>query len=414
MQTSQSRVKTVPFFALVTYRPIPSPISQEVATLMKSIALVLRYSTIPLAVTGCLWTFMSISASVVYAQGKSTLPPRVEIPGTQVLTLSSSNVPGQEYALQIALPRGYSDTTRTFPVAYILDGQWDFALVQALYGEQFYDGFVPDVILVGITWGGTNPNVDSLRARDFTPTHNDQLPQSGGASRFLAFIKGELIPFVEARFRASRNDRILMGSSFGGLFTLYAMFHETELFHRYIAPSPALGWNGDALFADEKAFAASTSQLPAKLYMTIGEYEDVPRFERFVGQLKSRTYAGLDLQTRVLENTGHSGSKAEGYTRGLQHVFARPSLNIDATVLNQYRGTYQVDPHMRVTFFVDQGRLMGKAPDGPAVVLHAESEKDFYVKGQYMFLHFKKNEAGTVSGFQMELFGGTQFVKKVE
>jgi predicted alpha/beta superfamily hydrolase len=381
---------------------------------MKSTAQVLRCRTISLAVAGCLWTFTFLSPTAVCAQEKNSLPPRVEIPGTQLLTMTSSNVPGQEYALQIALPRGYSDTTRTFPVAYILDGQWDFALVQALYGEQFYDGFVPDVILVGITWGGTNPNVDSLRARDFTPTHNDQLPQSGGASRFLAFIKEELIPFIEARFRASRSDRVLMGSSFGGLFTLHALLHETELFNRYIAASPALGWNGDALFGDEKAFAVRTSRLPAKLFMAIGEYEDVPRFERFVAQLKSREYAGLDLQTRVLENTGHSGSKAEGYTRGLQHAFARPSLTIDSTILNQYCGVYQVDPHMRVTFFTDQGRLMGKAPDSPAIVLHAESEKDFYVRGQYMFLHFRKDETGKVSGFQIEVFSGTQFVKKVE
>ena len=381
---------------------------------MKTVAQILRYCTASLAIAGCLWTYMSLSTTTAVAQGKNYLPPRVEIPGTQLLTITSSNVPGQEYALQIALPRGYPDTARTFPVVYVLDGQWDFALVQALYGQQFYDGFVPDVIVVGITWGGTNPNVDSLRARDFTPTHNDQLPQSGGASRFLAFMKRELIPFIETRFRASKNNRVLMGSSFGGLFTLQALFHETELFNRYIAASPALGWNGDALFEDEKAFAVGTSRLPVRLFMTIGEYEDVPRFERFVTQLKSRNYAGLDLQTRVLENTGHSGSKAEGYTRGLQHVFARPSLTIDSTILKKYCGVYQINPEMRVTLFTDHGHLMGKAPDGLALFLHAESEKDFYVKGGYMFLHFKKDENGKVSGFQMEMFTGTQFVKKVE
>jgi hypothetical protein len=31
-----------------------------------------------------------------------------------------------------------------------------------------------------------------------------------------------------------------------------------------------------------------------------------------------------------------------------------------------------------------------------------------------MFLHFKKDENGKVSGFQMEMFTGTQFVKKDE
>ncbi len=121
-------------------------------------------------------------------------PPRVEIPGSQRLSISSTVV-GREYELYVQLPRWYEDTSRTFPVVYVLDGQWDFTLVGSLYGQQHYDGFVPGLIIVAITWGGKSPNHDSLRAADLTPTNNKGLPQSGNAPKFLSFMKYEALSF---------------------------------------------------------------------------------------------------------------------------------------------------------------------------------------------------------------------------
>src|SRR5690606_31076537 len=105
-----------------------------------------------------------------------------------------------------------------------LDSQWDFPLLSSIYGQQYYDGFIPEVIIVGITWGGANPNYDQLRARDLTPPNAVQGVMYGNAANFLGFIKNELTPFVESTFRVKKNDRTLVGSSFGGLFTLYALF----------------------------------------------------------------------------------------------------------------------------------------------------------------------------------------------
>lgn len=81
----------------------------------------------------------------------------MEIPGSQVFTISSSIV-GREYSLLVQLPGGYDDTTRAFPVVYVLDAQWDFPLVGAIYGSQYYDGFVPAFIIVGVTWGEQIPS----------------------------------------------------------------------------------------------------------------------------------------------------------------------------------------------------------------------------------------------------------------
>jgi len=48
------------------------------------------------------------------------------------------------------------------------------------------------------------------------------------------------------------------------------------------------------------------------------------------------------------------------------------------------------------------------------IILYPESEKDFYVKGQYLFIHFNEDETGKVNGFQLEHFNGEDTVNKIE
>jgi predicted alpha/beta superfamily hydrolase len=341
-------------------------------------------------------------------------PPEVRILGSQLLKITSSTV-GQEYHLYVNLPRGYQDTSKTFPVIYLTDGQWDFPLAVAVFGEQHYDGFVPASIVVGITWGGKEPNYDSLRGRDLTPTNIQQMPHSGNAPKFLAFIKKELIPFIESKCRTTKDDRTLMGSSLGGLFTLYALFSEPGLFNRYILTSPSLGWDNGVIYTYEKNYAEKNSRLPVKLFMGIGGLEGGgDEFQRFVKHLQSRRYDGMELQTRVLENTGHSGTKAEGYARGLQSVFARPSLKLAPDVLAQYVGKYQVAPGSTIVIVRESDGLVLIAPGNARLALCAESESDFYCKGMYLFLRFKKNDLGKVTGFDAEQFSGQQFATRTD
>lgn len=356
-----------------------------------------------------------LTSGLTLAQAVRSTPPQVEILGTQLQHLNSAIV-GQEYDLYVNLPRGYQDTTKTFPVIFLVDAQWDFPLTQAIFGEQYYDGFVPAAILVGITWGGVNPNYDSLRARDLTPTNIKQMPQTGGGPKFLKFIKNELIPYIESKYRAARNGRTLMGSSLGGLFTLYALFHETGSFDRYVLTSPSLGWDNEILYTYEKEYAAKNTQLPVKVFIGVGGLEGggAAELQKFVAQLKSRNYKGLELETRVIEGIGHSGSKAEGYTRGLQAVFARPTLTLAEEILSQYLGKYQVAPQFTVEITKANGSLLVLAPGDTRIPLFAESDSNFYVKGMYLFVRFKKNEAGKVIGFDMDQFNGTQFVQKVD
>jgi predicted alpha/beta superfamily hydrolase len=250
--------------------------------------------------------------------------PRVDIPGSEVRKITSSIVAGQEYELQILLPGSYGSSNKKYPVVYLMDSQWDFPLVKSIYGQQLYDGFIPEMIIVGVTWGGIKPNYDSLRARDYTPTNESRIPQSGGAEKFLSFMKNELFPFVESNYTVDTTNRILMGCSFGGLLTLYAMFTQTQMFSGYVAASPAVGWDKEVIYRFENDFFGRQPTNPVKLYMTVGDVEGSRKiYEKFLAKMVKENFSSVSLQSKILENTGHSGTKSETFGRGLQFYFQK-------------------------------------------------------------------------------------------
>jgi predicted alpha/beta superfamily hydrolase len=343
----------------------------------------------------------------------STKPPQVEIAGSQLLKINSS-ITGQEYVLHISLPQHYNDTSKTYPVIYLVDSQWDFSLVTAIYGDQYYDGFMPAAMIVGITWGGENPNYDKRRAFDLTPTMNGQPSQFGNAEKFLSFIKKEAIPFVESKYRAKKNERVLVGHSFGGLFTLYALFTEPDLFNRYVAGSPAWAWNNASLYKYAEKFSNVKLSHPVGLYTMMGEYEDVSGFEKLAATIRGYHIEGLDVEAQVIKGSGHAGTKPEGFNRGLQYAFKRPCLKIDDNILEQYVGEYEVNPQFHVKIAREDNQLVGIAPGNQKIPLCTETEKDFHVNGQFLNIHFMKDKADKVTGFQMERYEGESFIKKIE
>ncbi len=335
------------------------------------------------------FTFLLLSGTTLFAQTDTAMsevsPPEVKIAGTQFLSITSA-ITNEKYDLYVNLPRGYGDTSKIFPVVYLLDGQWDFPLVESIYGSQFYDGFIPGMVVVGITCSGANANYDSLRAGDLTPSPTKEVPQGGGAPKFLQFIKTELIPLIESKYRVDRNDRTLLGTSLGGLFTLYTIFNETTLFNRYILTSPALTWDNGIIYKYEKTFAGKDAAIPARVFMGIGEYEDVPTFQKFVQLLKSRHYRGLSLEAKVLNGVGHSGTKALGYTWGLQTVFARVPFHVDRSILVRYTGSYKDSAGAVYSIALDHDHLVFTNPAKRKLILHSVSNKEFYVVGSYMLI----------------------------
>lgn len=338
-------------------------------------------------------------------------PPNVEIKGTQVQNIFSE-IMNQEYELHIHLPRYYDDAARKFPVLFIIDSQWDFALINSIFGSQYYDGFVPEIVIVGITWGGKDVNVDKLRARDFTPSIQIQYGETGRATDFLKFFRNELIPFIEKNYRVS-TDRGLVGSSFGGLFTLFAMLTETDLFNKYFLTSPSLQWDNGLLFKLEEEYSKKNSELNLSLYMAMGSYEELSIFNKMVDILKSRNYKGFRFDHKIIEGAGHSGAKAEGFTRGMQFVYERPVVNVSSDILRKYVGTYEIQPGVTAKIILEENNLYALPPYNVKIRLFPLSETEFYAKGEYSLGNFFFDDKGNVAGFKLKQFANEITLKKI-
>ena len=348
----------------------------------------------------------------IFALNSSAQFPRVDIPGSEVRKITSSIVAGQEYELHILLPGGYKSSNKKYPVVYVMDSQWDFPLIKSIYGQQYYDGFIPELIIVGITWGGANPNPDSLRVRDYTPTNEARQKQSGGADKFLSFMKDELFPFMEKNYKVN-DERTLVGCSLGGLIALYAWLTHTDMFTGYVAASPAVGWDSQVLNKYEIEFTNKKNSKPVRVYMTVGDVErGRPAFEKMAAFFKSRNYQNVSFLAKVLENTGHSGTKSETYSRGLQYVFEKNKLALADEILNTYAGSYELPGGNKIELKKENNHLVLFISPQNKIELFANTETHLYATHEYFNMYFKMNN-GKAEGFDLARYGSTQFIKKI-
>jgi predicted alpha/beta superfamily hydrolase len=156
-----------------------------------------------------------------------------------------------ERIVDVWLPAGYAlHNERRHPVIYMHDGQNLFDPETASYGvdwgidEAVYrllgTGRIRDPIVVGI-W-----SLDAARWREYMPRKALDLPaaapqrahfieQGGGEPQsddYLLMIVKELKPFVDRWYRTlpERENTFIMGSSMGGLISLYALCEYPEVF----------------------------------------------------------------------------------------------------------------------------------------------------------------------------------------
>jgi len=72
--------------------------------------------------------------------------------------------------------------------------------------------------------------------------------------KFLSFLEHKVLPAIEGKHRIDSSQRVLTGSSAGGLFSVDALLERPELFQSVLALSPATGWGNKWLFAREKEY----------------------------------------------------------------------------------------------------------------------------------------------------------------
>lgn len=261
-------------------------------------------------------------------------------PGVEVRLLHS-HIINQGIQLYIKLPLSYERSDKTYPVLYCLDANRSFLLYSSLSLLFETPGFnTQEIIIVGIGYEVDEDRFKGLaqwaawRTRDLLPERSEKIEaywqerlspfmggeefqvQSGGATLFLNCIKEEIIPFIETNYRASSKDRGLAGYSYGGLFTLYALFDAPQLFTRYYAGSPTMF---EKLFEYEENYASVHGDMKARLFLTAGSKESgvLEPLRRMLACLQSRMYPSLELMTHVFEDEGHLSAWAASVNRAL-------------------------------------------------------------------------------------------------
>ena len=207
-------------------------------------------------------------------QNTPPLPQAKESPFVlgEVLTFHSEAL-DQERVLNVYLPDGYTDSTLSYPVIYVLDGSAneDFPHIAGLVQFMNMYDLLPKSIVVGIANNGKS------RYHDFTgATQSDSdkvwTPTYGGSAAFIGYLEKEVEPMVAEHYRTS-GHRTLIGQSLGGLLATEVLFTKPELFDDYILVGPSLWWNNGALAAGAEAWVKAHNKLHKRVFIASASNE---------------------------------------------------------------------------------------------------------------------------------------------
>jgi predicted alpha/beta superfamily hydrolase len=222
-----------------------------------------------------------------------------------------------ERSLYVYLPPSYDRSDRRYPVIYMQDGQNLFDARLSFAGEWGVDETIDrlsdegiEAIVVGI------PNLGPERFDEYSP-FPDRKHGGGDGDSYLAFLIDTVKPLIDAEFRTNpaRTHTGILGSSMGGLISLYAFFHRARAFGFAGVMSPAL-WFGYRRIFD---LVQSAPFADGKLYLDIGTAEGTATLQharRMRDLLVNKGYA-LESLLMYVEDAGANHSE-EAWSRRLE------------------------------------------------------------------------------------------------
>lgn len=262
----------------------------------------------------------------------------LEVLPENILEIESTHT-GEAYEIQVLLPENY-DESRSYKVAYILDGYYHFDYLRSEFTEQSY---LEDVIFVGIFYrdyplpiarGSENESISTLinnsgeigRLRTVDFMYPENLDGSGGGGLlFYEFLKTELIPLIDQTYSTDTNNRTIMGHSFGAYFVMFQMFEfvNNPLFDNIICLDNQFWWADLHLMEMATTAFENDVNLPFKLYMGAAKFANFDTnslINEFVERLETANPDSLEYKFERY-NDGHSYSAKNGFQLGLKYIF---------------------------------------------------------------------------------------------
>jgi predicted alpha/beta superfamily hydrolase len=191
--------------------------------------------------------------------GPVAVPPKPHTAAPNVRILADSfrlpQLGGRPRRIWLYLPPGYATSKRRYPVLYLHDGQNVFDEATAYAGE-----WAVDETLNKLADSGQDPtgcvvvaidNGGERRLDEYSPWVNERLKKGGEGSQYVEFLVRTLKPYIDQHYR-TRPDAAhtaIMGSSMGGLISLYAGVKYPAVFGRVGVFSPAFWFAKDSVLA---------------------------------------------------------------------------------------------------------------------------------------------------------------------
>ena len=179
--------------------------------------------------------------------------------------------PGLDRDLTVYLPPSYGRSDRRYPVLYMQDGQNLFDPEASFAGSWRVDLAMNQAaargaegIVVGI------PNAGEGRIAEYSPFDTPE----GGPARgrhYVIYMAETVKPLIDARFRTlpQRETTGVVGSSMGGLISLFAFFARPDVFGVVGAMSPSLWIAERAIFG----LLDPMPYQPGRIYLDVGRLE---------------------------------------------------------------------------------------------------------------------------------------------
>ncbi len=251
--------------------------------------------------------------------------------------LIHSKALNEDREIYVKLPPNYDSQNREYSVVYVLDGEWNFEYIASYLEYMYTNGTYPEMIVTGIK------NVN--RNRDYVPKRDEYFYDTGEADRFLSFVKTEWIEEIEKKFSTSK-ERVLVGHSFGGVFTLHSFFTEPSLFDAYLALGTS-AWIADFVLIDEakNCFSKPLDSNPF-VYMAVGEGDGgptVPSSQQLAKVFEDEAPSNLEWYFDITSKTDHFKNFISGTHEGFMALFPAWEFASELTDIAKNQGAEGVN-----------------------------------------------------------------------
>lgn len=205
----------------------------------------------------------------------NTSAPNDPIPHHDTFVINSKLL-GEKRTINVWTPDNYKSQQQALPVMYMADGgvKEDFPHIANTLAKLIKENKIKPLILVGIE--------NTQRRRDltgFTEVAKDKeiAPVVGGSGKFRAFIKDELFPEIDKKYRTTA-EKSIIGESASGLFVIETFFLTPDMFDNYIAFDPSLWWNYHYLVRTAKEHLDQFPNTPKRIWFAGSGAEDIMQY----------------------------------------------------------------------------------------------------------------------------------------